>query len=195
MTLVRNRKAMSPKESEVQGIVFQRPKILVIDLPGVSDGLRDLGYNVRAGTFGRPYRVAVADGYQPVVGESELPGYREQEVVFVNLAPREIAAGPDGQPAAALTSPAIWAPTDAGLIDPRPKLMARAKEDFDRIHEHGGAFVVFAAPRVPGRYVLAHKGPGYSGLRIDRYEDDLLHLDTWDFSRRSPPLIWAWSTM
>lgn len=161
---------------------FPRPKILTVDLLDSStEEIAGAGYRVRSGTFGKPYRVPLGDGYQPVLGTATLPEYAEQEIVVINLSPPDVAGTPDGGLTHSRGTTALWAPTDQGVIDPRPKLMLRASDDFNRIYAHGGIFVVFVGPRQPGRYVLARDAGSYRGLEIDVYERDLLHVDSWCF--------------
>jgi len=185
LCLVRGRKDGEPGEtrSAQTELKFPRPKILLVDLPqAAADGLTLAGYRVRSGTFGRPYRVPVGDGYRPVVEQATLPEYPEQEIVVVNLARPEPAEGPEGELTQSRGKPALWAPVDEGVIDPRPKVMWQVSDNFDRIYGHGGIFVVFVGPRSPGRYVLAHDAGKYNGLRIDAYEDSFASVDSWCFS-------------
>ena len=47
---------------------YKKPKIVTVDLPvSLAERLRNAGYNVRPGTFGRPYRVQRGDGFVPIV--------------------------------------------------------------------------------------------------------------------------------
>ncbi|MCK4736563.1 MAG: hypothetical protein KAT65_29185, partial [Methanophagales archaeon] len=49
---------------------YQKPKILLIDLPdSVLDSVRSAGFNASAGTFGSPYKVELRDGYGSVIGK------------------------------------------------------------------------------------------------------------------------------
>ncbi len=76
---------------------FPKPKILLVDLPdGAASKLLAAGFNVRSGTFGRPYRMPVGDGYFPVFAQARLPNYTEQEVVIRDLTPPEPADKPEG---------------------------------------------------------------------------------------------------
>ena len=58
----------------------------------------------------------------------------------------------------------LWALADSGLVDPRPKMMNLVRDDFDRIYNHGGIFIVFAAPRITSRYIIA-SDPGRHSVR------------------------------
>lgn len=159
---------------------YPRPKVLLIDCGAeVGDAISAAGYNVASGTFGRPYRVELGDGYVPVIGRASLPGYSEQEIVVVNLADVDPTDGPEGEMNWSRSAKGLWAPADRGIIDPRPKMMNIVREDFDRIHEHGGIFVVFTAPRKSGRYVVASDPSRYMSLKIDAHAP----FDTWSFLR------------
>ena len=75
---------------------YQKPKILLIDLPDtVLDGVRSAGFNASAGTFGSPYKVARSDSYVPVIPEARLPNYTEQEIIIIDLTPPETIDSPE----------------------------------------------------------------------------------------------------
>lgn len=77
---------------------YPKPKILLVDLPDEATAkLSSSGFNVKAGTFGRPYRTQVSDNFLPVVAQGDLPNYTEQEVIIIDLTPPEIAEQPEGR--------------------------------------------------------------------------------------------------
>jgi hypothetical protein len=62
------RDADKQKPSKKDTPKYQKPKILLIDLPdSVLDSVRSAGFNASAGTFGSPYKVELSDSYQPVI--------------------------------------------------------------------------------------------------------------------------------
>ncbi len=104
----------------------------------------------------------------------DTTNHQEQEVIFVNiLQPHAIpristALPPKGKDA-------LWQRPVAGVIDPRPLCMARTTKDFDRIHIHGGIFIVFAAPLISRTYYWGHRT-----LRGFEYESEETNTN-WDF--------------
>jgi hypothetical protein len=151
---------------------FRHPKILAVDLAEEDvETIRAAGHNVRAGSFGTPVSVERSADYHPVPVNGALPNLAEQEVVVIDLTPPPPRADlPLGE---APVGKGIWQQADRGEIEPRPRLMAMAREDLDRIYAHGGVFVVFAQPRLPTTYRLAF--PRYLGSGED------LETDTWAF--------------
>ena len=155
---------------------YPKPKILLVDLP--EEAIRRLassGFNVQAGTFGRPYRVPVRDDYLPVIARAHLPNYTEQEVIMIGLTPPEPTDGPIGTRAVAQGERDWYAKCSWGLIDPRPKVMAQVSDDWKRILEAGGVFVVFAEPRLRQNLVF---GSARFGM-FERAKD--IHYDNWSF--------------
>lgn len=128
----------------IKEVLFDKPKILLIDLNENSlNSLKKSGFNVRAGTFGRPYKVDTSSSYQPLVTKIFLPNHSEQEIIIVDLkcqhsqAPTSTQAGP-------LDEVDLWGKCDKGFLDPRVRGVLEAVEGFDRILETGGVFIVFA---------------------------------------------------
>jgi len=103
---------------------YQKPKILLIDLPDtVIDSVRSAGFNASAGTFGSPYKVKLGDGYLPVIPEYHLPNYTEQEVIIIDLTPPETIDNPKGEKVTSEGEKDWWAKCSRGEIDPRPRVM------------------------------------------------------------------------
>jgi hypothetical protein len=134
---------------------YPKPKILLVDLPDEATADLDAaGFNVQAGTFGRPYRVPAKDDYFPVIVQAHLPNYTEQEVVVIDLIPPKPSAEPVGTKSAAKGEQDWYARTGRGLIDPRPRAMALVNDNWGRILASGGVFTVFAQPRLRQDFVL-----------------------------------------
>jgi len=128
---------------------YQKPKILLIDLPdSVLDSLRSLGFNASAGTFGSPYKVELSDSYRSVICKPDLPNYTEQEIIIIDLTPPKTLDSPEGEKMTSNGEKDWWAKCSRGEIDPRPRVMNRVHNAFDRILGHGGLFVIFAQPRL-----------------------------------------------
>jgi hypothetical protein len=155
---------------------YAKPKILLVDLPEeAASRLASSGFNVQAGTFGRPYRVQKTDDYSPVIAQAHLPNYTEQEVIVIDLTPPEPADRPEGTKAVAQGEMDWYAKCSWGLIDPRPRVMATVSDDWNRILGAGGTFVVFAQPRLRQELVFANARFGM----FDRTKE--LHYDNWSF--------------
>lgn len=155
---------------------YPKPKILLVDLPeGATAKLASAGFNVNAGTFGRPYRVPASDDFLPVIAQANLPNYTEQEVIILDLTPPEMADQPEGRKHTSEGAPDWYATASRGFIDPRPRVMAEVSEDWGRILEAGGAFVIFAQPRLRQELVLAT-------ARFRRFDQAReLPFDNWSF--------------
>jgi hypothetical protein len=128
---------------------YPQPKILLIDMDRETETvLKSAGYNVSVGSFGNPYKVHQNDSFFPVIANGSLPkNTSEQEIIVIDLAPYEILENPIGEKHVSMGEKDWWASCSIGFIDPRPRLMAEYQEDFDRILEYGGVFVIFATPR------------------------------------------------
>jgi len=160
---------------------YQKPKILLIDLPdAVLSSVRSAGFNASAGTFGSPYRVQLEDGYLPVIYKANLPNYTEQEIIIIDLTPPETTDNPEGEKIVSKGEDDWWAKCSRGEIDPRPRAMSIVQPAFDRIFHHGGLFVIFAQPRLHQDLVWArfiHVGSVFESFEIGQ----AIQADNWSF--------------
>ena len=135
---------------------YSKPKILLVDLPeDATARLNSAGFNVQAGTLGRPYRMPPQDGYLPVIVQAHLPNHSEQEVIIIDLTSPDPSDGPQGTKSVSDGEMDWYASASRGFIDPRPRVMAKVSDDWNRILDSGGAFVTFAQPRIQQDLVLA----------------------------------------
>jgi hypothetical protein len=150
-----NSKAVVRPASEVAEIhtaevaKFDKPKILLLDIESNAfKALAGVGFNVKEGTFGQPYKVPMNSGFQPLLSEPRLPNYAEQEIVVVDLhyAVADQPVGEKFRPDGELD---LWAKCDHGFIDPRMRAALEVQGSFDRTLNSGGVFVVFAASKTP----------------------------------------------
>lgn len=158
-------------------IRFTRPKILVVDAPEVARDLASSGYLAREGTLGTPLAVEREAGYRPLELTADLPNYTEQEIIVVDLAgpePRDASEGDVKYPAIGVK--ALWAPTNSGVVDSRLPSMQVTRSSFNRIHEHGGVFVVFAAEKIRIDFLLAARLHG----GLDHYGSEQMPASNWD---------------
>jgi len=125
---------------------YPKPKVLLLDIDSdIESNLKDAGYNVSNGSFGIPYKVPKEDGYQPVIVNGSMPSdVAEQEIIIINLLPRDVLDKPIGEKATSPGENDWWASCKYGQIDPRPRRMAQLQDSFDRIFKHGGVFIIFA---------------------------------------------------
>jgi hypothetical protein len=169
----------SPESSTAKSlpvVKYQRPKVLLIDVGEDQERtLKNEGYNVVTGSFGRPYRVPKSSEYHPVTVQAKLPNYTEQEIIIIDVFPDEPTAVSLGEKVAPLEELDCWAKCSTGVIDPRPRAMAMVKEQFDRILEAGGCFIIFSDMRKKPNFVWARSG--YRGLDIQ----EELPYDNWNF--------------
>ncbi len=137
---------------------YPQPKILLIDMNDeVETGLKEAGYNVSKGSFGTPYKVQKGDGYQPVITNGNMPAdFAEQEIIIVNLFREKILDKPNGEKAVSQGENDWWASCRFGQIDPRPRRMAWIQDDFDRILQHGGTFIIFADDKTIQKILFGH---------------------------------------
>jgi hypothetical protein len=155
--------------------------VLVIDGLHIASMLRDRGYNVDIGTFGSLLSLPVKNGYWPVETDASLPGHTEKEIVVVDLAtPPEIKTV-DAPSVPQHGVQYIWAPVFKETIDPRPLAAWREQTVMDRIHLHGGVFIIFTAARSPVSYVTGAVSElfglqSHGGLTVSKW-DCLKELD------------------
>ena len=97
-TTQRNKGDQAEKEVSMQkeptAIKYLKPKIMLVDCPkSASSALVKRGFNVNAGTFGKPYKIDKNSGYRPLIGSASLPEHTEQEIVVVDLSIAKLADG------------------------------------------------------------------------------------------------------
>jgi hypothetical protein len=161
MTLRRSKKDQNQKHNSQDAVQeqpkFPRPKILLIDIEDdAASILKAEGYSIATGSFGKPYRVEKGDGFHPVIMNGSLPqNYAEQEIVVIDLAGFDILEEVQGEKHTSMGENDWWASCSEGVIDPRPRRMAMVQDDLERILSHGGAVIVFAAPRYQQKLVWA----------------------------------------
>ena len=162
--------------NESVSIKYQKPKILLIDLPvDCIDKVKSAGFNASCGTFGSPYKVVKDDQLQPLIGKPILPNFTEQEVIFIDLTPPELIENPEYEKDTSDGENDWWCKRNLGRIDPRPKYMTQVQDQFDLILKHGGLFVIFAQPRLSQKLFLGNIRNGYFN------EESKLNYDNWSF--------------
>lgn len=159
-------------------VKYPQPKILLIDMTeDVETGLRAKGLNITTGSFGTPYTVPKSNNLQPVIPNGYMPpNYTEQEIVIIDLTPKDPLSGPIGEKPVAPGTNDWWTSCEIGVIDPRARVMLKYQSGFDRILDHGGIFMVFADARKRQKQAIGFLGP-YSDFMRERDLD----LDNWMF--------------
>lgn len=134
-------------------IKYPKPHILLMDTqPSVATHLREMGFNIAEGSFGKPYKVTQKEDWQHrthlVLSNGHIPKHHaEKDIVVIDLLAGGTLDIPEGDPIVMQGGNYLSELPPFGIIDPRPLLMARLSEDFDRIYNHNGIFVVFADSR------------------------------------------------
>lgn len=156
-------------------IEYDKPKILLLDLQsGDLEALADLGFNVRDGSFGLPYKVPMGSNFQPLISTPRLPNFAEQEIVVVDLQYEAVdqAVGERARPNGEHD---LWSKCDSGFIDPRSRATKYVQSAFNKVLEAGGVFVVFAATKTNNEIKIGS---------LDRYERFNEHQN-WPYSEWS----------
>lgn len=163
-------------EEKASKLRFRKPKILLVDLPlEAAEQLHADGYNVLPGTFGQSYRV-LGTGDFPVLMSASLPNHKEQEVIIVDMASQPPAEEPVGTRAVPEGRPDLYVPIEnEGVIHPQARAMRYVGDDWTRVFQAGGTFVVFSCPRITRRFLV-----GYTQYRTFRHAGNE-EATTWDF--------------
>lgn len=157
---------------------FSKPRILLLDLGDEEDrALREAGFSVEVGSFGRSYEVQAQSAFRPVVLTHHLPsGYGESELVVIDLADNlPIENGPVGI-VPVENKVYWWASCEDGVVDPRLVTMRLIRDRFDRMLQHGGVFVVFGERRWNPPFRNTSYSRNY-GFASDKKE----YLSNWGF--------------
>lgn len=132
-----------------------RPKILLVDLRReVESRLINAGYDVASMGFGAIHVCKLSSSTHPLQLDFTVsPDYKEREVVFVDL----------GRTGALRTYYSKWdigfgvkcicQTGEAGEVSIDSYAKSLFQDDFDRILDHGGMFVIFMEPRKGATYV------------------------------------------
>lgn len=134
-------------EKEPVDVKYDKPKILLVDLESSAfEALAGIGFNVKEGSFGQPYKVPMSSQVQPLISKPRLPNYAEQEIVVVDLQ-YEVAKHPVGEKFRPDGELDLWGKCDKGFIDPRSRTTEQVQNAFSKVLDMGGVFVVFAASK------------------------------------------------
>lgn len=166
-------------DDDTTAIKYPQPNILLVDLDSETKTILEAkGYNVSSGSFGVPYKVSQDDSYAPVIVNGDLTksSVSEQDIVVVDLVQGNSVEEAQGEKHTSPGEHDWWAKRSQGIIDPRPRLMAYLQEDFNRIANHGGVFVVFADYRCEQDIIWGYHERGY-GLTIA----SRIPYDNWSF--------------
>lgn len=164
-------------QSSSKPLKYPEPSILLMDFDEKStDELLSLGHNVTHGSFGKPYKVKQSSQLQPLlINRDNTLDHTEYEIVAVNLIIKSILSEPDGEKLTPMDENDWWASCNTGVIDPRPRLMASERNNFDRILKHGGIFIIFASRRSNQDYFYTSLQSGYVN------PSEQIPFDNWSF--------------
>jgi len=108
--------------------------------------------------------------------KASLPNYTEQEIVVLDLVPDDPTPDPPAEKLVPMEELDWWENCNTGVIDPRPRAMVTFQNEFDRIYQNGGVFIIFSDGRDNQDFVLARKSE-YYGFSIQ----EQLYYDNWSF--------------
>ena len=157
---------------------YQHPKILLIDMAeDAAKLLETKGYNVSVGSLGSQYKVKQKNVFFPLCRESSLPhNSQEQEIIILDMCydlnhasiKENIEEPPDG-------IDEWWVQHRRGYVNEKPLVSSlRVKQDFDRILNTGGVFVIFANDVEFEKYYWGHKIYSQNNFQEEVYNN-------WDF--------------
>jgi hypothetical protein len=154
--------------------VASRPHILLVDLLTEAETqLAARGFNATSGSLGRAFRIERDNSLLAVPLAAKLPGFTEVDIAIIDFAVEVSDEVP------ALTQPVIgesefFQSRAGGVIDPRPRVANYVAKRWDRVHEHGGIFCVFADEPFPVKYAFGEQT--YRGVDVQR----AVEMSVWD---------------
>jgi hypothetical protein len=159
---------------------YQHPKILLIDLENsVNTSLKEKGYNISVASLGLPYLVPVSASLFPVYHRPSLSyDYKEQEIVIIDLhyQPKEGGTTDLKEIEVADEVNIWWVRHEKGLVNPRLFSAVLMRDDFDRILNTGGVFVIFANRPEVQEFYWGHRNRHYGFQR-----ENSKKFNSWDF--------------
>lgn len=148
----------------IKSIIYLRPKIFLIDLETeIANAIREKGYNVSEGSLGTPYLVDKNNGLFPVLLNHKLVyDYKEQDIIIIDLHCKnpiekgklDLTKFEDG-------GSKWWIDHQYGQVNPRKLIGNYVQNDFNRILNTGGIFIIFADKRDEDKFFLG-RGNGYN---------------------------------
>jgi uncharacterized protein (DUF1697 family) len=155
----------------------KHPKVMLIDLEAkIAVHLKDMGFNASSGTFGSPYKRDSTYGYTAVDTNFELPFLEEQEIVIVDLKDTGTIVNAPAVRAKRPEEKDLYVRAEPGLVDPRKRAMFVHRSDIDRILNHGGVLIVFAARHLAEKHYLGKE----QFNKVDISNE--ITLNNWGFS-------------
>lgn len=167
--------AHTPTPTMMKTVKYEKPKLLLVDIPDVQSALIAEGYSVESGSLGAPYKVAKNDDLTPVITNYDLPEHTEHEIIIADLMTPKVLDSVAGEKQTSDGTNDWWVSSSRGIVDPRARAAAIVQSDFDNILAHGGVFIIFAGPR----YTQAIKY-GHVSYGVFRTEASL-DYDNWSF--------------
>jgi hypothetical protein len=162
----------------LQELKYQHPKIMLLDIDAATL-LKSKGYNVVEASLGKPYEVTRSNSLQPLGKHANLPhNYKEQEVVIVDLhyefqildnPSPELAEGVDGW----------WVSNKQGYVNPRLLNGKFVRDDFDRILNTGGVFIIFAKGYEAQEFIWGNSYKYFNAYEFNKKERDT--HSNWNF--------------
>ncbi len=165
-------------EPEKDMLKYSKPKIMLIDIKDDSENvLKKAGFNVASGTFGTPYKVKKSDKLLPVIPNQNLRNCEEKEVIIIDLMSSKMLEDVSGEKVTSDGDNDWWVKCNMGFIDPRPRIMHSWQNDFDRILNNGGIFLVFSAARNMQETIFGYHDSYYDSIKTVQE----LKFNNWSF--------------
>ncbi len=142
---------------------YEKPKVLLVDIPvEAEESLTRMGFNICAASFGCPHEITSERKWQEVYPNSAFPpDFGENDIVVINLNTKEVAEHLCGG-LLSVSPEESWRMLPVnGRLDPRPWMMIRVKDKFDRILAHGGIFIIFVDKRISYPYMRSENSTQY----------------------------------
>lgn len=150
---------------EGQAIKYDFPKIMLLDCDSdIEDVVKSRGYSVEGGSLGKPYSVKTSDSLGVFKRNWSFPkGHKEKDIVIIDTSYNLVDGGPPEDSGGVQR---WWANESRGMVDPRVLSSYLIRDDFDRILDSGGFFVVFMGEVVYAEMILGKMG-SYGRVSVD----------------------------
>ncbi|PZU91957.1 MAG: hypothetical protein DCE90_19120 [Pseudanabaena sp.] len=155
---------------------YQNPKILLVNMhEDARASLEGLGYNVFPASLGYPYIVKQENRFFPLVSKHEVPqNYKEQDIVVIDMCCQHNHDSPEEVVEEVENGVDKWFVNHSqGYVNPKPLSSKFLENDFNRILNAGGIFVVFSSALEVKKYYFGHKRNSYREIQgsADEYNN------------------------
>jgi HPt (histidine-containing phosphotransfer) domain-containing protein len=155
---------------------YQNPKILLVDMHEDSRAsLEKHGYNVSPASLGHLYTVKQENRFFPLVSKHEVPqNYKEQDIVVIDMCCQHNHDSPEE--VVEKVENGVFVNHSQGYVNTKPLFSKFLENDFNRILDTGGIFVVFSSALAVESYYLGLKRNSYGEI-----QDSPNECNNWNF--------------